>query len=75
MGKAAGHILKSNNVKLEGQFRLDAGHGIPGSANERSATLDSAQVRIVENQPEFAVIEVTCGCGAKINIRCEYTDA
>ena len=75
MEKAAGHVLKSNNVKLEGRFRLDVGQSAPISANEKNTTLASAQVRIVENHPEFAVMEVTCGCGAKTHIRCEYTDA
>jgi len=75
MEKATGHILKSNNVKLEGQFRLDVGQGDPSLANEKNATSSPAQVRIVENHPEFAVLEVACGCGAKTHIRCEYTDA
>lgn len=75
MEKTTGHILKSNNVKLEGRFRLDAGQDAPNSSNKRNVTLTSAQVRIVENHPEFAVMEVTCGCGAKIHIRCEYVDA
>ena len=75
MEKAARHVLKSNNVKLEGRFCLDVGQGVPNSENERNATSSPAQVRIVENHPEFAVMEVTCGCGAKTHIRCEYTDA
>jgi len=32
-------------------------------------------VNIVENQPEFAVIEITCSCGTKTYIRCEYAAA
>ncbi len=74
MEKTAGRILKSNDVKLEGRFHLDAGQGLPNSANEKNATSSPAQVRIVENHPEFAVMEVTCGCGAKTRIRCEYTN-
>lgn len=75
MEKVAGRILKSNDVKLEGQFHLDIGQGNPGSANKRNVTSAPARVCIVENYPEFAVIEVTCGCGAKTHIRCEYTEA
>ncbi len=74
MEKAAGRVLKSNNVKLEGRFRLDAGPGVKCPVNERNAALASSQVRIVENLPEFAVIEVTCSCGVKTLIRCEYSD-
>lgn len=75
MEKDERHILKSDNVKLEGRFRLNIGQDAPNSSNKRNVTLASAQIRIVENHPEFAVIEVTCGCGVKTHIRCEYTDA
>jgi hypothetical protein len=75
MEKTARHVIKSNDVKLEGRFRLDVGQGVPNSASEKNATLSPAQVRIVENHPEFAVLEVTCGCGAKTHIRCEYIEA
>lgn len=72
MEKTAGHVLKSNDVKLEGRFRLDAGGDAPERANAGNVTLAQPQVLIVENQPEFAVMEVTCRCGEKTHIRCEY---
>jgi len=75
MEKAARRVLKSSNVKLEGCFRLDVNQGAPNSANGKNEASLPAQVRIVENHPEFAAIEVICGCGAKTLIRCEYTDA
>ena len=75
MVKATRRILKSNNVKLEGRFRLNVSQGIPNSANKRNVTSAEPQVRIMENHPEFTAIEVTCCCGAKTHIRCEYTDA
>ena len=75
MQSPTGRILKSRDVKLEGQFRLDTGREVPNSANEKNAALSPAGVRIVEKHPEFAVMEVTCGCGTKMHIRCEYTDA
>jgi hypothetical protein len=75
MEKAAGHVLKGKDIKLEGRFRLDAGQTTPISANERSVTSVVPHVCIVENHPEFAVMEVTCCCGVKTHIRCEYTDA
>ncbi len=72
MEKTAGHVLKSNDVKLEGRFRLDAGCPAPGQANAGNVTSAQPQVIVVENQPEFAVMEVTCRCGEKTHIRCEY---
>jgi len=74
MKKAAGHVLKSNNVKLEGRLRLDVGQGVSNQANEKSTAFSPAQVRIVENHPEFAILELTCSCGTKTHIRCEYAD-
>jgi len=71
----AKHILKGNNVKLEGRFHLDAGEVAPGLAKEKNGASAAPQVSIVENQPEFAVMEVTCSCGTKTYIRCEYAAA
>jgi hypothetical protein len=68
----AKHILKGNNVKLEGRFHLDTGE-VPGPVKEKEEASATPQVSIVENQPEFAVIEITCSCGTKSYVRCEYT--
>ncbi len=72
MGKTAGRILKRDDVKFEGQFHLDmahAGSGLPQQGRAGSAT---PQVNVVENHAEYAVIEVTCSCGARTRLRCEY---
>jgi len=67
MAEAVGRILKSEEVKLEGRIQLNA-------ARPRSSTRPrrAAQARIVENHPEFAIIEITCCCGARTYLRCEY---
>ncbi len=72
MIRTSGRILKSEDVKLEGQYRLDV-----GQAGSLPAETDSVpkQARILENHPEYAVIEVTCSCGTKMVLRCEYTGA
>jgi hypothetical protein len=70
--KAGRRILKSDEVKLEGRVRLDAAQAVaprPKAGEEPSAR---PQVRIVQNQPQFAVIEVICSCGVKTRVRCEY---
>jgi hypothetical protein len=36
--------------------------------------LVAPQARIVENHPKFADIEITCSCGTKTYVRCEYID-
>lgn len=72
MSKVAGHIIKADNVKLQGQFYLDVTQLQPSLPKKKTTVLSSPQVRIVENRPEFAVIEVTCCCGQKTYLRCEY---
>ena len=72
MGKTAGRILKGSDVKLEGRFTLDIVQPEPGQPKQPGTALAEPQVRIVESQPEFAVIEITCSCGAGMYLRCEY---
>ncbi len=74
MPKTASHILKGEDVKLEGQFHLHVAQGesaIQESKQNRTA-LSAPQVRIVQKHPEFALLEITCSCGLKTNVKCEY---
>jgi hypothetical protein len=75
MTKAARRIIKKSNVKLEGKFTLDIVQPEPGQPKQPGTALVEPQVRIVENQPEFAVIEITCSCGTGMSLRCEYAGA
>ena len=75
MQKATGRILKGCDIELQGRFHLDVGQIIPIPAKGKNVALATPQVRIVENQPEFTAIEITCSCGTKTYVRCEYTDA
>ena len=74
MTKTAGNILKGEDVRFEGQFHLDVTQGgspvqIP---KQNRVALSAPQVRIVQNDPEFAVLEITCSCGLKTNVKCQY---
>jgi len=75
MDKVLGHILRSDEVKLEGQVRLQTKQSLRSGgieAGSPSSAMQSATAAIVENHPEFAVVEITCCCGEKIYLRCEY---
>lgn len=72
MQKTAGHILRSDQVKLEGTVRVGTAQVIANEQGNRSRGAEAQQVRIVENHPEFTVIEVTCSCGARTYLKCEY---
>ncbi len=72
-------VLKSDQVLVSGTARLDIGGGI---APVRTATSGQAashagfaaqQARIIESNDEYAVIEVTCSCGAKTHVQCNYS--
>ena len=66
-----GHILRSNQVKLEGQ--CEVGRIVSGvSAVQEAEAPQIEQVRVVEHHDAYAVLEVTCSCGSKLYVRCEY---
>lgn len=72
MEKTAARILKGSDIKLEGTFCLDAGQPAPAVARDKNNSSVPVQARIVEKQPQYAVIEITCSCGTKTHIKCEY---
>jgi hypothetical protein len=75
MIRTAGRILKSNDVKLEGQFTLDVAKAGSNLPKQQVAASSAPQVRILENHQEYAIIEVTCCCGTKLSLKCEYAGA
>lgn len=72
MRKNQANLLKSNEVKVEGQFHLDAGVTPAPPQKQANPTLVAPQVRILEDHPEYALLELTCTCGNKSHIRCQY---
>ncbi len=75
MRNTAGRILKGSDVKVEGQFTLDVMQIESDSSKHTSTALVEPQVRIVESESDFSVIEITCSCGESMHLRCEYTGA
>jgi hypothetical protein len=75
MINSAGRILKSNDVKLEGQFHLEVTSNGSHMPEPQAAASLEPHVRVLENHPQYAVIEVTCGCGRKMSLKCEYATA
>ena len=75
MMRTAGRILKSNDVKLEGQFHLGAAQDGSDSPKQQVTASSAPQVRILENHEQYAIIEVTCSCGTKMSLKCDYSGA
>lgn len=76
MIERSGRILRSDDVELEGQYRLGLlpNESDASGQNSSDAVMGAPQARIVENGPTYAVVEVTCSCGARVCLRCEYSD-
>lgn len=72
MLKTGANIIKSSDVKVEGEFQLDIDLPVelPPQCTNQPAT--TPQVRIVESHPEYALIEFSCACGNKSTIKCQY---
>ena len=70
MDKVIGRVLRSDKVKLEGQVQLKTKQ--PQSTSSQKSVKQPVKAVIIENHPEFAVIEVACCCGERIFLRCEY---
>jgi hypothetical protein len=68
-------LIKNNQVRVGGTASIGAGEK---SAPVRSSTPSGAvppepmQARIVESNTDYAIIEVTCSCGLKTHIQCNY---
>jgi len=69
MEKTTGRILKGSDVKFEGSVQLNTAQPKPSAQGVTSA---APQARMIQNNPEFALIEVTCPCGIKTSLKCEY---
>ena len=75
--ETSGQILKSDDVELEGRYRLEVVQDHfervePAQANDVPV---APQAQIIENHADHAVVQVVCSCGAKVNVRCGYAEA
>lgn len=65
-------ILKGDDVQLQGSVQL-SGATIQSNPTANSAAQTTGpQVNLINNTAEFAILEVTCGCGRKTQIKCQF---
>jgi|AntAceMinimDraft_16_1070373.scaffolds.fasta_scaffold03651_6 hypothetical protein len=75
MAKTTTKIFKKGSLDFKGPVRIsniqteDSTAGRPNGHTELSA---NAKAIIVENHEDFSIIEVTCNCGKKLYLRCNY---
>ncbi len=78
MQGTTGRILRSQDVKLEGQLQLELNQRKTAANSNRHPPRNGntnavpPEVTIVENNPDFTVLRINCACGQQAYIRCEH---
>ncbi len=72
MEQTSGKILKSNQVNIEGKYKLELSQANHCSHDGLNNKLKSPQVKIIENNEGYVVIQVICSCGEQINLKGNY---
>jgi len=74
-------VLKSGHVRISGSVRLEPQTLCRGGRMQHPATQPvprnsgaAQEVRILESNNEYAIIEVVCSCGARSHVQCNYAD-
>lgn len=73
-------VMKKDGVAVGGSVRIGLGTShAPVRTNTASRTCSptaavAQQARIIESNAEYAIIEITCACGQKSHIQCNYAD-
>jgi hypothetical protein len=72
--------MKKNGVAVGGSVRVGPriGHA-PVRTNPSSRACPTTagapqQARIIESNADYAIIEITCACGTKSHIQCNYAN-
>jgi len=73
--KSAIRILKADEVEVSGIYAMDRTQSSGQSLQEAPEIQGSPQVRIVEQHPQYAVLEITCACGQTLQVKCDYEQA
>lgn len=62
-------VIKKENVQVDGTIKLEYETNYDEIASE-----NSHQAKIVSSDGQCALIEVSCGCGQKFYLKCNYSD-
>ncbi len=67
-----GNVIRADSIELGDKIQIDAPQVTAEQGQPKSTGCAVPQAVIVERQPEFAVVEITCSCGKKTHVKCEY---
>jgi hypothetical protein len=73
-------VIKRDQIDLQGAVQLSSGTAAGAidssmSSGAPASTGHKHEARIVESHPDYAILEVVCGCGSKSQIQCHYANA
>lgn len=71
--KSAIRVLKADEVELSGTYSLATGRSSCPADEGTAEAQGSPQARIVEQHPQYAVLEITCACGQTVQVKCDYS--
>ena len=70
------NVIKRGSIQEQGSYTIPAGQARPaqqgtkGSAPSPSSV--PAQVRMIEGNSDYVILEIQCGCGQKSFVQCNY---
>jgi hypothetical protein len=73
--KSATRVLKAHEVEVSGIYSLATGRSACLAAPDTTGQEGSPQAQIIEQHPQYAVLEVTCACGQTLQVKCDYSQA
>jgi hypothetical protein len=65
-------VIRRDDTVLEDPFLLQIGQCEQLPQLNQAPAMTAPQACILENTGEYVVLEVTCACGRKSHVKCEY---
>ena len=73
--KSAIRVLKAHEVEVSGIYSLATGRSSCLATSDTLGVEGSPQAQIIEQHPQYAILEVTCACGQSLQVKCDYSQA
>jgi len=80
MGPKRIRLVKRDQVDVTGSIQVGPA-GVAAQSLLQTAAVPSSllnarlqEARVIESNPEYAILEVVCGCGCKSQIQCHYVN-
>jgi hypothetical protein len=70
-----GSVLRANQVQFADPLQLSIDPAAMPRNDHSPEPSPAQRVRIIESNPAYAVIELTCSCGRTTQVRCDYAAA